>query len=47
MKMKRILLALVAVATIGIVSCKKEQGVKPSAAKTQKVMGGDKTRYVN
>ncbi len=42
--MKRIVLTVIAVATIGMISCKKEQGVKPSAAKTQKVMGGGRAK---
>ena len=44
MKMKRIVLTVVAVACIGMVSCKKEQDVKPSS---QKVMGGGRAPMGN
>ncbi|WP_423147776.1 hypothetical protein [Rubrolithibacter danxiaensis] len=40
--MKKIVAILLAAFTVGMVSCKKETEVKPSAAKTQKIMGGGK-----
>ena len=42
--MKKIL-AVLAIATIGMVSCKKEEGVKPASA--QKVMAGGKTNMTD
>ena len=40
--MKKVIAVLMVAFTVSMISCKKENEVKPSAAQTQKVMGGGK-----